>query len=99
MRSSSEVSQLTEYTSRSRLPSWRDPTRLFCAHSELPTTTKRPCPPENVPAAASVCGPFLPLLGSTAPFEGTELTATASSLVATSIETEVLSPFLTSSER
>src|ERR1035438_1612734 len=42
MRSSSEESQLMELTNRSRLPSWRVPANWLVAHSEVPTTTKRP---------------------------------------------------------
>src|SRR5688572_20303440 len=63
IRSSSEVSQFTMFRKRSRLPLKR--MKLLLAHIEPPTTTKRPgVVPLYVPAAASVSGPFLSVLGS-----------------------------------
>src|SRR5260370_17743977 len=68
IKSSSEESQLTMFTIKSRLPSEREPVMLFCAEREVPTTTKRPCgEPLSVPATASVSGPFFPFVRSTAP--------------------------------
>jgi len=67
IRSSSEESQLTMFTIKSRFPTEREPAMLFCATREVPTTTKRPCgEPLSVPATASVSGPFFPFVGSTA---------------------------------
>src|SRR5713101_3273089 len=91
IRSSSEESQLTMLTMRSRLPSEREPARLFCAAREVPTTTKRPWgEPPRVPATASVSGPFFPFVGSTAPRALMELVATLASVVATSFERTAL---------
>src|ERR1035438_5452819 len=42
MRSSSELSQLTMLPNKSALARRRDPRRLFSAHAEGPSTTKRP---------------------------------------------------------
>src|SRR5258707_10547582 len=64
IRSSSEESQLTILTMRSRLPREREPAILFCAAREVPRTTKRPCgEPLRVPATASVKGPLFPFVG------------------------------------
>ena len=42
IRSSSELSQLTMLSKRSQLASRREPMMLFSAHSDVPTTMKRP---------------------------------------------------------
>src|SRR5260370_2549895 len=100
MRSSSEESQLTMFTIKSRLPSERDPAMLFCAACDVPTTTKRPWgEPPRVPATASVSGPFFPFVGSTAPRALIAVVATLASVVATSFETVVLLTDFVSSER
>src|SRR5713226_1973185 len=100
IKSSSEESQLTMLTIKSRLPSERDPAMLFCAACEVPTTTKRPCGELlKVPATASVSGPFFPFVGSTAPRALIEVVATLASVVATSLESVVLLTDCVSSER
>src|SRR5690348_5442590 len=98
IKSSSDESQFTELTNRSRLPSWRDPAKLFTAHNDVPDTTNRPClVPEYVPAATRVSGPFLPFFGSTCPPGPISLVAMLSSVVATSLSTDVFAPAFVSS--
>src|SRR5229473_3862521 len=100
IRSSSEESQFTMLTIKSRLPSERDPTMPFCAASEVPRTTNCPCgEPPRVPATARVSGPFFPFVGSTAPRALMEVVATLASVVSTSFESVVLLTDCVSSER
>src|SRR5260370_4244794 len=100
IRSSSDESQLTMLTIRSRLPSERDPTIEFCAASEVPRTTKRPWEePLSMPATASVSGPFFPFDGSTAPRALMDVVATLASVVSTSFERVVLPADCASNER
>src|SRR6266851_1999660 len=100
IKSSSEESQLTMFTIKSRLPSERDPVMLFCAAREVPTTTKRPCgEPLSVSATASVSGPFFPFVGSTAPRALIDVVATLASVVATSFESVALPADFVSSVR
>src|SRR6266849_4303859 len=100
IKSSSDESQFTMLTIKSRLPSEREPTMPFCAASEVPRTTKRPWDePLRVPATASVSGPFFPFVGSTAPRALMEVVATLASVVATSLEIVALPADCVSSER
>src|SRR5437879_6839843 len=100
IRSSSEESQLTMLTIRSRLPSERDPAMEFCAASDVPRTTKRPWGELlSVPATARVSGPFFPFDGSTAPRALIEVVATLASVVSTSFESVAFPADCVSRER
>src|ERR1700737_2470828 len=102
IRSSSEDSQFIMFNIRFRFPLKRR--NAFAAQRELPTTTNRPwlfgLPVLYVAAAASVNGPFLSLLASMR-ISG-ELRLVVAKLLAEvekSLVTDVLSPFLVSSDR